>query len=196
MLTVSSKVRQNFSRENLRSSPWREALGGSSTHSSRCGIYPVSVHLVEHRSGGTSHGRICGPPRGRGGAGWFQHPQLALWDMPSPFPPSPPVRLPFPRRPIVVNAVPHKQASGTLCSKTLRIFRSVGPAPPAQYKQVIQALRRRLLCKYRCVSESRGNDGWKWCLAGTMDGNGAGGLRNGGWGSVGGAWAPRACHTP
>ena len=129
-----------------------EALGGSSTHSSRCGTCPV------------------------------------------PFPP--PVQLSFSRRPIVVNAVTHKQASGTLCSKTLRIFRSVGPAPPAQYKQVIQALRRRLLCKYRCVSDSRGDDGWKWYLAGTMDGNGAGGLRNGGWGSVGGAWAPRACHTP
>jgi len=45
--------------------------------------------------------RICIPPRGRGGAGWFQHPQLALRDksVPTPWsapPVPPPVRLPSP----------------------------------------------------------------------------------------------------
>ena len=42
--------------------------------------------------------RICIPPRGRGGAGWFQHPQLALRDESVLHPPPPicPPRIPPP----------------------------------------------------------------------------------------------------
>ena len=58
------------------------AAGWSSARSSRCGKDPgpkmgpkgsISVRAVVLK-------RICIPPRGRGGAGWFQHPQLALRD--------------------------------------------------------------------------------------------------------------------
>jgi hypothetical protein len=33
------------------------------------GVLTVSTKVIKHKSGRPSHGRICGPPRGRGGAG-------------------------------------------------------------------------------------------------------------------------------
>ena len=70
------------------------AAGWSSARSSRCGKDPapkmgpkgsISVRAVVLK-------RICIPPRGRGGAGWFQHPQLALRDESGA--PSPPLTCP------------------------------------------------------------------------------------------------------
>ena len=121
------------------------AAGWSSARSSRCGKDPgpkvgpkgsISVRAVVLK-------RICIPPRGRGGAGWFQHPQLALRDESVLHPPpqyvrpvSPPRTTPVPRRPRVANAVPHKQAPVTVGKQqtpNLSIRRVSSPSTQAGY---------------------------------------------------------------
>ena len=78
------------------------------------------------------------PPRGRGGAGWFQHPQLTLRDesaSPSPWS-APPVPFPYDSRPPQVQSgqcgSPQAGLPWCFARKILRIFRFVGSAPPAQ----------------------------------------------------------------
>ena len=127
--------------------------GWSSARSSRCGKDPgpkvgpkgsISVRAVVLK-------RICIPPRGRGGAGWFQHPQLALRDESVLHPPPPicpprippPVRLPSPAGPEWPMRFPTSRPRLPLASNRLRICRFAGSAPPAR-KQVTQALQPRL----------------------------------------------------
>ena len=132
------------------------AAGWSSARSSRCGKDPgpkvgpkgsISVRAVVLK-------RICIPPRGRGGAGWFQHQQLALRvqcgtspcsiphpNMSAPYPP--PVRLPSPAGPEWPMRFPTSRPRLPLASNRLRICRFAGSAPPAR-KQVTQALQPRL----------------------------------------------------
>ena len=60
--------------------------------------------------------------------------------IPSPIPLPPPVRLPSPRRPRVVNAVPHKQATGIARHDKMPSSLSTRQASSLSYKQVFQVL--------------------------------------------------------